>query len=58
MGVLGYADDLAILSPPLQGLKYMVKIYEQFAIEYHIRFDNKKLYSYYAIMLNVCTILL
>ena len=32
MGVLGYADDLAILSPSLQGLKHMVKICEQFAI--------------------------
>ena len=41
MGVLGYADDLAILSPSLQGLKHMVKICE-FAIEYHITFNQKK----------------
>ena len=41
-GFLDYADDLAILSPSLQGLKHMVKICEQFAIEYHIRFNPKK----------------
>ena len=55
MEVVGYADDLGILSP--QGLTHMVKLCEQFAIEYHIIF-NEKNQSYLVTMLNVIMILL
>ena len=65
MKVLDYADDLSILSPSRKAVSSwfqqcrwtLTYIYEQFAIEYHIRINKKKL-SYYFTMLNVYIILL
>ena len=31
-GAFGYADDLALISPSLSGLRQMIKICEQYAI--------------------------
>ena len=42
MGVLGYADDVAIIAPSLQSLKHMIHVCEQFAIVCDIRFNSKK----------------
>ena len=42
VGVLGCADDLAIIAPSLQSLKHMTHKCEQFAIEYDIKFNPKK----------------
>ena len=35
-GVFGYADDLALISPSLSGLRQMILICEQYAMEYSI----------------------
>ena len=35
-GVFGYADDLAPVSPTIQGLKEMIKICEDYACEFDI----------------------
>ena len=36
VGAFGYADDLALISPSLSGLRQMIKICEKYAIEYSI----------------------
>ena len=41
MGVFGYADDLSLLCPSL-GLKEMLFLCEQYAIDYKIMFNSKK----------------
>ena len=40
--VLGYADDITLMSPNVPGLKQMVLICETFAIEYDIKCNEKK----------------
>ena len=42
MGVFGYADDLSLLCPSLEGLKEMLFICEKYAIAYKIMFNSKK----------------
>ena len=42
MGVFGYADDLSLLCPSLEGLKEMLFLCEQYAIDYKIMFNSKK----------------
>ena len=41
-GVLGYADDLTLLSPSLHALNRMIHICENYAKEYDIAFNAKK----------------
>ena len=41
-GAFGYADDLALISPSLSGLRQMIKICEKYAIEYSIVFNPVK----------------
>ena len=41
-GVFGYADDLALVSPALHGLKEVIKICEDYACEFDIMFNPKK----------------
>ena len=38
-GAFGYADDLALVSPSLSGLRQMIQICEQYAMEYSIVFN-------------------
>ena len=38
----GYADDLVLISPSLSGLRRMIQICEQYAIEYSIVFNPVK----------------
>ena len=42
VGALGYADDITRMSPSIRGLKQMVDICESFAMEYVIKFNEKK----------------
>ena len=42
MGILGYADDVTLLSPSIRGLNRMLSICEEFGKEYFIKFDSKK----------------
>ena len=42
MGVFGYADNLSLLCPSLEGLKEMLFLSEQYAIGYKIMFNSKK----------------
>ena len=37
-GEFGYADDIALISPSIYGLKNMLKVCELFAVDYHITF--------------------
>ena len=48
MGVFGYADDLSLLCPSLEGLKEMLFLCEQYAIDYKIMFNSKKSKFIYA----------
>ena len=41
-GVFGYADDLAIVSPTLLGLRQMIEICEEYASEMDLLFNPKK----------------
>ena len=41
-GVFGYADDLALVSPTIHGLKEMIKICEDYDCEFDIMFNPKK----------------
>ena len=45
IGVLGYADDLTLLSPSVNALSKMVSICEEYANEYDIVFNCKKTVS-------------
>ena len=38
----GYADDLSLLCPSLEGLKEMLFLCEQYAIDYKIMFSSKQ----------------
>ena len=42
MGILGYADDVTLLSPSIRGLNKMLSICEEFGKDYFIKFYNKK----------------
>ena len=42
-GAFDYADDLALISQSLSGLRQMIKICEQYAIEYSINHVKSKL---------------
>ena len=42
MGGISYADDLIIAAPSVSSLKTMINICEQYAVEYHIKFNGKK----------------
>ena len=41
-GAFGYADDLALLAPTVNSLKYMINICEKYASEFYIKFNTKK----------------
>ena len=40
--MIGYADDLSLLCPSLEGLKEMLFLCEQYVIDYNIIFSSKK----------------
>jgi len=42
MGAFAYADDLVLLSPNLSGLRNMIKVCEQFSLDYDIVFNPSK----------------
>ena len=42
VGVLGYADDLFLLSPTLDGLQDMLKVCEQYAKKYNLAFSTNE----------------
>ena len=42
VGAFGYADDLILLSPSVQGMEIMIKICEEYADEHSILFNGKK----------------
>ena len=42
VGGVSYADDLIILAPSVAALKAMIQVCEQYAVEYHIKFNGKK----------------
>ena len=42
MGCVAYADDIAIMAPSLRGLKAMIEICEEYAVEYNIKFNGQK----------------
>ncbi len=41
-GALGYADDLTLLAPTVQGLARMLKVCEKFGLQFDIKFNEKK----------------
>ena len=41
-GGLGYADDLTLLAPTLSGLLVLIKICEQYAVDFNIIFNGSK----------------
>ena len=43
LGVFGYADDLTLLCPSISGLKEMLKISGDYASDYNIIFNTKKI---------------
>ena len=43
LGLFGYADDLNLLCPSISGLKEMLKICEDYASDYNIIFNSKKI---------------
>ena len=40
-GAFGYADDIALISPSIYGIKKMIAVCESHALEYHITFNLK-----------------
>ena len=42
VGAFGYADDIILLCPSLQGMREMVKTCEDYATQYNILFNGKK----------------
>ena len=42
MGILGYADDVTLLSPSIEGLNRMLSICEEVGKEYFRKFNSKK----------------
>ena len=49
-GVFGYADDLAIVSPTLVGLRQLIEICEKYSSEMELLFNQKKGINYYVII--------
>ena len=43
VGALGYADDILLLCPSVDGLKKMIKICEEYANEHSIKFNGSKI---------------
>ena len=41
-GAFGYADDIALLSPTIYGLRKMISICEKYAVDFHITFNPIK----------------
>ena len=41
-GALSYADDICLMSPSIDGLKHMIKVCEQFSVEYNVSFNGEK----------------
>ena len=41
-GAFGYADDIALISPSMYGLKKMISVCESYASDYHITFNPTK----------------
>ena len=41
-GAFGYADDVALLSPTIYGLRKMISICEKYAVDFHITFNPIK----------------
>ena len=41
MGCVAYADAIAIMAPSLHGLKTMIEICEEYAVEYNIKVKRK-----------------
>ena len=39
MGALGYTDDVAIIDPSLHGPKHMLRLCEEYVVEYHIKLN-------------------
>ena len=42
VGAFGYADDIILLCPSLEGMREMVKICKDYATRYNILFNGKK----------------
>ena len=42
MGAMCYADDLTIISPSRRYMEIMLQICEDFATEYHVKFNSTK----------------
>jgi hypothetical protein len=42
VGALAFADDLTLLSPTLSGLKEMIRVCEDYASSYSIKFNGSK----------------
>ena len=40
VGVMGYADDLLLLSPSISGLQEMLKVCEQYAMSHNLKFST------------------
>ena len=53
-GAFGYANDLALISPSLSGLRQMIKICEQYAMEYSIVFNPVKSNLMYKPYITLC----
>ena len=45
IGALCYADDLTLLSPIVNGLSKLIRICEQFAADYRVKFNPKKTFG-------------
>ena len=41
-GVLAYTNDITLLSPSMSGLRTLSKVYEEYAIEFDVTFNGKK----------------
>jgi hypothetical protein len=41
-GIIGYADDILLLAPTVQSLAHMIKLCEDYAIDYDIKFNGTK----------------
>ena len=42
VGVLGYADDLFLISPTMDGLQDMLKVCERYAMEHNLKFSTNE----------------
>ena len=41
-GALAYADDITLLSPSMSGLRTLSKVCEEYATDFDVRFNGKK----------------